>query len=96
MKLITLATLAAMNVHVEPPPAKYDYPPQQPYKVYVLPIEQVQKKCHITDKRLLGCVPIETLLLKPVAEVYIRNDLDKELFEVVLDHELAHINGWRH
>lgn len=76
------------------PPKEFDYEPTVPYVVEYLPQEELREACWLPhDVWVWGCVPA-TYYIK----VLILEDLKKHPAEhdIILRHEKAHINGWRH
>lgn len=82
----------AMVMHLLPPP-KYNYEPKVPYTITEFHegneplifkvLCQVQK-----GHTALGC----TIKNK----IYIRDDLTGKVYDIILAHEKAHVNGWKH
>jgi len=78
---VVIAALVAM------PPAQYDYPPTVPYKVEIMQKSDAEAICG--DARAVGCY-----LKWYNSTVYLRSDLTPGAREIVLRHELGHVNGW--
>lgn len=72
------------------PPAIYSYEPTRDYSVYDIPKSSIKKYCgEIEGHTIFGCT-IDGHI------IYIRNDLPKKVYDVILRHEKAHVNGWVH
>ncbi len=71
------------------PPKKYDYEPRTSYNVIILPEKQANELCR---QKVWGCA----LIGKKNSVIIIRNTLKGKFLDIVLRHEKAHINGWRH
>lgn len=71
------------------PPEEYDYEPVIPYHIVSLPSKQVNELC---KDEVWGCV----ILGKNYKVIIVRDSLEGEFLNIVLRHEKAHINGWRH
>lgn len=69
------------------PPPVYDYEPNRPYEVLVLPEVEVFDRCY-------GLTPACAIPSRSL--IVISEDLQGEERERVLRHERAHINGWVH
>lgn len=83
------------------PPPEYDPLVQgvlRPYIVQHVTGEELARYCAgAFDPRveiIWGCTDATPALL--AARVYIREDLTGDLYQAVLRHEVAHVNGWRH
>lgn len=75
------------------PPHEYDYEPITPYTITVLPEPMVLKECQRQPhEKLWGCTVHEY----PVQRVIIDDRLSGGPLQIVLRHEKAHVNGWRH
>jgi hypothetical protein len=72
------------------PPAIYSYEPTREYFVHNIPSSSIEKYCGaIKEHIILGCT-VEGHI------IYIRNDLPEQVYDVILRHEKAHVNGWVH
>lgn len=106
--LLALAALVspAFGIEVEAPPAKYRHEPLAPYTVVRSTEHELRKLCKLdylirvlmvrgaggdtTKITVAGC----TQVVRRV--IHIRDDLSPRDFQKVLEHEKAHLNGWRH
>lgn len=72
------------------PPAIYSYEPSVEYSIHNIPKGLIKKYCGtIKGHIVLGCTVNGYI-------IYIRNDLPKNVYDVILRHEKAHVNGWVH
>ncbi len=72
------------------PPAIYSYEPTKEYSIHNTSSSGIDKHCeHIKGMTVLGCTVDGHI-------IYIRNDLPKKVYDVILRHEKAHVNGWVH
>jgi hypothetical protein len=73
------------------PPAIYDYEPTKDYVVHNVNSRRFKQYCGTDPEGFLtlGCTINGHI-------IYIRNDLPKEVYDVILRHEKAHVNGWVH
>ena len=72
------------------PPAIYSHEPTREYFVYNIPSSSIEKYCGtIKGYIIFGCTVDGHI-------IYIRNDLSDEVYDVILRHEKAHVNGWVH
>lgn len=72
------------------PPAIYSHEPSVEYIVHNIPEGLIKKYCGaIKGHIILGCTVDGHI-------IYIRNDLSDEVYDVILRHEKAHVNGWVH
>lgn len=75
------------------PPKIYDYEPRVPYEI---------REFNKDHKPLLMTVfcrekPNTIILGCEVNNIiFIRDDLNKEVYDIILRHEKAHVNGWKH
>ena len=74
------------------PPIEFDYEPTVPYTVTVLNAAQMMGVCQMTPPQWAwGCtVHTET------QHIFIDAALPPEAYYIILQHEKAHVNGWRH
>jgi hypothetical protein len=90
--MLTAITIA-MVANLAPPP-RYDHAPRVPYHITYLPQGKLQKVCAREVRRasdmVLGCTLTELGL------VYVAQGLSPEVRDLIVRHELAHINGWPH
>ena len=75
------------------PPEKYNYEPTVPYKVIALPSAELQKACWMGSG---GMSWTWACVFHGSNTIYIDEVLEGEPREIILAHEKAHINGWRH
>lgn len=73
------------------PPARFDFEPPVWRLERAAPYD-MGRVCDMPDPkfRLMGCTN------GPELRVVIRSDLEGAVYDVVLRHELAHLNGWVH
>ena len=90
---ICFSAVVACFIEAYAPPAKYDYEPTAPYVVIDLPADELQERCWITPGTgwTWGCVHHGV-----VSKILIDKSLTGQAREIILAHEKAHINGWRH
>jgi hypothetical protein len=83
--------LSIQDVKGLEPPTIYNYEPTKDYIVYNVSPRRFEQYCGTDPEGLLtlGCT-IDGYI------IYIRNDLPKQVYDVVLRHEKAHVNGWVH
>lgn len=87
--VIVFMVSAAMAASIPPP--EYDYEPTRPYEVQLVKDHRLLcLLCRYHHPRLAGCG------LKDRGMIYIIDGLDADMFQAVLRHEKAHINGWLH
>lgn len=87
MKLTLMAALAFL------PPLEYDVAPAKPYAVWELSRPDLTIVCGYEDRpdmHVWGCADIYT------NEVFILESLDQPVRDIIIRHELAHLNGWDH
>lgn len=71
------------------PPAIYNYEPRTyELREFHEPDMMMKVFCKREGKIVLGCTISHI--------IYIRDDLSPEVYDVILRHEKAHINGWKH
>lgn len=74
------------------PPKAYDYEPKVSYEIREFHEGQeplmMKVFCKREGKIVLGCEVNHI--------IFIRDDLNKEVYDVILRHEKAHVNGWKH
>jgi hypothetical protein len=68
-------------------PAEYDYEPKKPYRIATLPAREQER----------ACGGIKNACAIPGKRVIVISDAMKGIVrELLLRHEKAHLNGWRH
>lgn len=76
------------------PPARYDYEPRSAYHVSYLKQDKLQRICSSeatgAGDMVLGCS------LPELGLVYVAKGMRPEVADIILRHEKAHINGWKH
>lgn len=86
---VTFAMVASLA-----PPQRYDYEPPVSYRVSYVSQAKVQKICareaHGAGDLVLGCSFADLGL------VYVAKGLSPKVQDVILRHEKAHLNGWKH
>jgi hypothetical protein len=86
---ITTAVLLALL-----PPVAFDHEPSRAYRVETAPPVIVKAVCHShqVGKLVIACS------FKNDREwvIYLRDDLSQHQRAIVLRHEKAHVNGWKH
>lgn len=87
--LITAAYVAAGLLM---PPQQYVHEPAIDYRiVYVSPAKLAQNCPQEPGYTVLGCY-----YAWYDHTIFLRNDMTPEAARLVLRHELAHVNGWKH
>jgi hypothetical protein len=82
-------TLAAAMLLAPPP--EYDHPPVDDHYLWIMDQSDIDALCGVEPGKLtFGCANTLT------NEVFITDQIGGEVFDVVLRHEHAHLNGWRH
>ncbi len=76
------------------PPAEYRKSYEGVLTVIGVPLNEIASKCKQTP-RVLGCAYWDQYS-HAYCTVYIPNDVPERLEAAILEHELAHCNGWRH
>ena len=88
------AVLAADPLRSLLPPARYDHEPTRPYHVREVSQARIDALCRgeveAAGRSGLGCT------LPGIGAIYLLDGMPRETRAVVLRHEKAHINGWRH
>lgn len=89
---MTAADLTVAMALAVMPPAAYDYPPQQPYLVRTVAEQKIESICgkHPTNGFVAACAWPE------LGIIFITEGLDPKVQELILRHERAHLNGWKH
>ena len=76
------------------PPARYDHEPTRHYFVREVSQARIDALCRgeveAAGRSALGCA------VPGIGAIYILEGLSPETRAVILRHEKAHINGWRH
>ena len=75
------------------PPKVYDYEPKVSYEIRKFDKDYKPLMMEVFCKEpkgkiVLGCAVNHI--------IFIRDDLTKEVYDVILRHEKAHVNGWEH
>jgi hypothetical protein len=81
--------VAAWFVSAWAPPPKYDYEPAQPYTVRSVPCENIPRLC---KGWYVACA------LPHLNLIYVDERLRRkpDWLNKAIQHERAHLNGWRH
>lgn len=86
--MITLAMVLMLI-----PPKIYDYEPKVHYDIRQFHEHRepilLEVFCKAPGRILLGCAIGNHI-------IYIRDDLHDQVYDIILRHEKAHLNGWRH
>lgn len=86
---VTVALVASLA-----PPTRYDHEPRVPYHVSYMAQAKLQKICvgqaTGANDMVLGCS------LPELGLVYVAKGMRPEVADIILRHEKAHINGWKH
>lgn len=92
--MMPLLAFPAAIVALLSPPAMYSFEPLQPYGVQYLAPDELQVRCNparqYIDSTIYGCSNTT------IRMVYVDNTLGGEALALILRHEKAHLNGWRH
>lgn len=81
------AITVAMVASLAPPPA-YDFDPPFAHYVADAPAHTLERLCPSPKGQTLGCAFPELGL------VYVLEGLRPEVRDLIVRHELAHLNGW--
>ena len=91
--MLVAAVTVALVASLAPPP-RYDHEPRVPYHVSYVAQAKLQKICvgqaTGADDMVLGCS------LPELGLVYVAQGMRPEVADIILRHEKAHINGWKH
>jgi hypothetical protein len=76
------------------PPPEYDYIPPRPHVIHEVREGTIRRHCGlpIADESIIvfGCADWVT------GDVWILEGMTPEVRAIVIRHEFAHLNGWRH
>lgn len=74
---------------IQRPPLEYRHDADRPYRIEYVSEREMKKRCP-TPNELAGC-------WHPLyGKIYIRKGLQTDTEARVLEHEIGHINGWKH
>lgn len=87
------AAIALATVVVEMPPARYDHPPEMPIEIRFVSTDRINDICTTFEVETYSCAPP---YFQPAACVIYMDERFRSQQLILIRHEQAHCNGWRH